>query len=544
MENNEYSKETGMEPVTGNTQEQVEHTESNQGYNQESNQGYTQESNQNYTQGNNQSYTQENNQTSFQQGQGTYSSSSEPTGQQSSGQNMYQEQNREQNNYQQGQPQSRIYSYSNPNVNPFEEQEKKKKAKKEKAKKRNKFMKKAVAVVACAAVVGGVAGGSFYGVNRIATYVFHDDTQQTASDKTQEEKKVVTTTTSATTSTTVTDVTNVVNTVMPSVVSITSKATEVTQNFFGQAYQYETEGSGSGIIVGQSDTELLIATNNHVVEGSDELTVYFINDTTATAKIKGTDSDMDLAVIAVKLSDLDADTLGSISVATLGDSDALQVGEPAIAIGNALGYGQSVTTGVISALNRKVESSDESNSEDTSGFIQTDAAINPGNSGGALLNVQGQVIGINSMKISSGGYTEASIEGMGYAIPISAAKPIIDELMNKETRDKVDENNMGYLGIRGATIGDEMHNTYNMPYGIYVSEVVKGSAAEKAGLLSGDVIVKFDGIKIGSYEELQNQLQYYSAGETIELVVQRPSNGEYVEQTLTITLGSRSSIEQ
>lgn len=452
-------------------------------------------------------------------------------------QRIYNEPVREQNNYKQ-EP-SKTYSYSNPDFNSYEEQEKKKKEKREKSQKGKKFAKKAVVMVASAAVLGCVAGGSFYGVNRLANYVFYDETQQEVAESVPEEKKVVTTTTSANTSTTVTDVTNVVKNVMPSVVSITSKATEVKRNFFGQAYQYETEGSGSGIIVGQSDTELLIATNNHVIEGSDELTVYFINDDTITAKIKGRDSDMDLAVIAVDLSQMSAETLGAITVATLGDSDVLQVGEPAIAIGNALGYGQSVTTGVVSALNRSVEDSKEEN-----GFIQTDAAINPGNSGGALLNVQGQVIGINSMKISSGGYTEASIEGMGYAIPISAAKPIIDELMNKETRDKVDENNMGYLGIRGATIGDEMHEIYNMPYGIYVSEVIKGSSAEQAGLLSGDVIIKFDGTKISSYEELQNQLQYYSAGETIQLVVERPENGEYVEQTITITLGARNTIEQ
>jgi serine protease Do len=392
-------------------------------------------------------------------------------------------------------------------------------------------------LVASAAVFGCVAGGAFIGVNKASDYIFYDETQENVAASAQaEEKKVVTTTTSANTSATVTDITNVVKNVMPSVVSITSKATETTQNFFGQAYQYETEGSGSGIIVGQSDTELLIATNNHVVEGSDELTVYFINDDTATAKIKGTDSSMDLAVIAVDLSSLSAETLGEITVATLGDSDALQVGEPAIAIGNALGYGQSVTTGVISALNRQVSD------EDSEGFIQTDAAINPGNSGGALLNMQGQVIGINSMKISSGGYSETTVEGMGYAIPISVAKPIIDELMNKVTRDKVDENQMGYLGIRGATIGDEMHEVYNMPYGIFVSEVVAGSAAEQAGLLSGDVIVKFDGTKISTYEELQQQLQYYAAGETIELQVERPMNGVYQEQTITITLGNRSQM--
>ena len=412
-----------------------------------------------------------------------------------------------------------------------------------KSEKKKGFFKKAVGMTVAAAMLGCVAGGAFWGVNKTAEYIFYDaDAQETPAQAEQEEKKVVTTTTSANTSTTVTDVTKVVQNVMPSVVSITSKATEVTQNFFGQSYEYETEGSGSGIIVGQSDTELLIATNNHVVEGSDTLTVYFINDDTATAQIKGTDSDMDLAVIAVDLSTLSAETLGEISVATLGDSDALQVGEPAIAIGNALGYGQSVTTGVISALDRSVEGNSEE--EDSECFIQTDAAINPGNSGGALLNVQGQVIGINSMKISNGGYAEATIEGMGYAIPISAAKPIIDELMNKETRDKVAESDMGYLGIRGATVSDEIHEVYNMPYGIFVSEVVEGSAAEKAGLLSGDVIVKFDGTKIGTYEELQNQLQYYSAGETIELLVNRPMNGAYVEQTVTITLGSRNEVEQ
>ena len=440
-------------------------------------------------------------------------------------------------NYQRQREEQRTYSYSNANYNPYQQAEKPKK--KEKSKNSGSFVKKAMLIAASAAVFGSVAGGSFYGVNKLADYMFYDEEQAKEEElQAKEEKKVVTTTTAAATNTTVTDVTKVVQTVMPSVVSITSKSTEITQSFFGQAYEYETEGSGSGIIIGQSDTELLIATNNHVVAGADELTIYFINDDTATAKIKGTDSDMDLAVIAVDISQMSTDTLGAISVATLGDSNTLQVGEPAIAIGNALGYGQSVTTGVISALDRTVDGEEESE-----GFIQTDAAINPGNSGGALLNVHGQVIGINSMKISNGGYAEATIEGMGYAIPISAAKPIIDELMNKVTRDKVAENDMGYLGIRGATIGDEMHEVYNMPYGIYVSEVVPGSAAEQAGLLPGDVIVKFDGTKISSYEELQNQLQYYSAGETIELVVQRPGNGVYVDQTITITLGSRSEID-
>ncbi|MBQ4530582.1 MAG: trypsin-like peptidase domain-containing protein [Lachnospiraceae bacterium] len=442
--------------------------------------------------------------------------------------------------YSESPEENRTYNYGNTgyqNMNNrtntgYQESNNKKKLEKKKG-----FLKKAVGMTVAAAMLGCVAGGAFWGINRAAEYIFYDEDAQTVEEP--EVPEVVTTTTSSSTSTTVTDVTKVVENVMPSVVSITTTATEVAQSFFGQSYQYETQGSGSGIIVGQSDTELLIATNNHVVEGSDTLTVYFINDDTATAKIKGTDSDMDLAVIAVDLSTISSETLGQISVATLGDSDALQVGEPAVAIGNALGYGQSVTTGVISALNRAV---DEASEEESKGFIQTDAAINAGNSGGALLNIQGQVIGINSMKISSNSYGEASVEGMGYAIPISAAKPIIDELMNKETRDKVAETDMGYLGIRGATVGDEMHEVYNMPYGIFVSEVVPGSAAEQAGLLSGDVIVKFDGTKISSYEELQNQLQYYSAGETIELVVQRTTNGAYTEQTISITLGSRSEV--
>lgn len=451
--------------------------------------------------------------------------------------NVYQQPTEETRNYEQQPQEQRVYSYSNMDYNPYQQAEKSKK--KETSKKKGNFAKRAALIAASAVLFGGIAGGSFYGINRLAENMFYEEEQAKAEVvEVPEEKKVVTTTTATATNTTVTDVTNVVQTVMPSVVSITSKSTEITQSFFGQAYEYETEGSGSGIIIGQSDTELLIATNNHVVAGADELTIYFINDETATAKIKGTDSDMDLAVIAVDISQMSADTLGAISVATLGDSDALQVGEPAIAIGNALGYGQSVTTGVISALDRSVDGEGESE-----GFIQTDAAINPGNSGGALLNVHGQVIGINSMKISAGGYAEATIEGMGYAIPISAAKPIIDELMNKVTRDKVTEDEMGYLGIRGATIGDEMHEVYNMPYGIYISEVVQGSAAQKAGLLPGDVIVKFDGTKISSYEELQNQLQYYKAGETIELVVQRPVNGAYEDQKITLTLGSRSEID-
>lgn len=325
----------------------------------------------------------------------------------------------------------------------------------------------------------------------------------------------------------VTDVTNVVDAVMPSVVSITNTSV-VTQSFWGQQFQSENQYSGSGIIVGENDTELLIVTNNHVIADSTELKVQFIDGSIADAKVKGTDANMDLAVIAVSLKSLSNETISNISIAILGDSESLKVGEPAIAIGNALGYGQSVTTGVISALNRQIAMSEDGSTSGT--LIQTDAAINPGNSGGALLNVRGEVVGINSNKI--GGST---IEGMGYAIPISNAKPIIEELMNRETKDKVDVAKKGYLGISGLNVTQDVASMYGMPVGVYIAQVYNGGAAN-AGMQKGDIITTFDGSSVTTMEDLQGYLEYYEAGKTVSVTIQRPEGGEYVEYKLAVTL--------
>ena len=337
--------------------------------------------------------------------------------------------------------------------------------------------------------------------------------------------------------TTTTDVTEVVKKVMPSVVSVNNKYIETT-SFFGQQYNSEGEASGSGIIVGQNDSELLIATNNHVVESAEELTVQFADGSQSQAQIKGTDADKDLAVIAVQLSDISSDTMSSISIATLGDSNALTVGEPVIAIGNALGYGQSVTTGVVSALNRAIASDGSQNVQtgtdtEVNTFIQTDAAINPGNSGGALLNIHGEVIGINSNKI--GGST---VEGMGYAIPISDAKPIIENLMTKQTRLKVNEDSKGYLGITGIDVVAEYSEIYGMPQGVYVSSVTEGTGAAQAGLVKGDIITGLNGEEIKSMEELKNELSYYAAGTTVELTIMQGSPTGYQAKTVQVTLGS------
>ena len=327
----------------------------------------------------------------------------------------------------------------------------------------------------------------------------------------------------------ITDVTNVVDMVMPSVVSITNTSV-VTQSFWGQQFTSENASSGSGFIVGENEKELLIVTNNHVITDSTELKVQFIDETVATAKIKGTDSSMDLAVLAVPLEELEQQTKANISIAILGDSESLKVGEPAIAIGNALGYGQSVTTGVISALDRQIMVEDGTT---VGSLIQTDAAINPGNSGGALLNVNGEVIGINSNKMGG-----SAIEGMGYAIPISKAKPIIQELMSRETRDRVSEENKGYLGISGLDVTSEVSKMYGMPLGVYVAQVYEGGAA-KAGMLKGDIITGFDGNKVTTMEELQEYLEYYEKGSTILVTIERPTAGGYIEQTLLVTLGEQ-----
>ncbi len=333
----------------------------------------------------------------------------------------------------------------------------------------------------------------------------------------------------------VTDVTQVVEDVMPSVVSVYNNFTQTTQDFFGQTYAQEGTSTGTGFIIAEDEDndELLIATNNHVVDGADSLEVQFIDESTAEANIKGTDSSNDLAVIAVKLSDIDSDTLSQIEVATLGSSDDLKIGEPVVAIGNALGYGQSVTTGVVSALNREmtVESV-------TGTFIQTDAAINPGNSGGPLVDLNGNVIGINSSKI--GGDT---VDSMGFAIPISRAVPIIQDLMNQKTKTTVDEDKRGYLGISGVSVTSQVASAYSMPEGVYVAQIIEGGAAENSDMQKGDIITALEGSTVTDMEELQKQLSYYESGENVTITVQRADgSGEYSEKKIDVTLGDKSTL--
>lgn len=329
------------------------------------------------------------------------------------------------------------------------------------------------------------------------------------------------------------DISDMVEEVMPAMVSIVGNYVTTSTNIWGQTYSQSGVGSGSGIIVGETEEELLIATNYHVVEDSTALEVTFIDETTAQAVVKGTDADMDLAVIAVPVDNLSQETQDAITIAKLGDSDNLKLGQPVIAIGNALGYGQSVTNGIISALNREMTTEDGG----TGTYIQTNAAINHGNSGGALLNINGEVIGINAAKIDG-----STVEGMGYAIPISAASPIISELMERETRtEKVATEEMGYMGITMQAVTDDIADWYDMPKGVFAREVAEGSAAEAAGILKGDIIVKFDGQRISSASDLQNTLQYFRAGETATITVKRAVNGEYEPLDLEITLGSRPS---
>lgn len=336
----------------------------------------------------------------------------------------------------------------------------------------------------------------------------------------------------------VTDVTQVVKAVMPSVVSVSNTYVQ-RGTFFGQEYSSEAVSSGSGIIVGENDSELLIVTNYHVVESADTLSVQFVDEEQVQAQIKGTDADKDLAVLAVQLSDIKEDTLNQISIASLGSSDDLTVGEPVIAIGNALGYGQSVTTGVVSALNRPIAvTSQEGQTGDSqiNTFIQTDAAINPGNSGGALLNTKGEVIGINSNKI--GGST---VEGMGYAIPISDAKPIIEELMQKETRLKVDEANKGVLGITGVNVEAQYSEVYGIPMGGYVSSVTDNSGAAAAGLVRGDIITAINGETVETMEELKEEMNYYQAGDVVTLTIMQGSPTGYQSKDVQVTLGKQLS---
>ena len=405
---------------------------------------------------------------------------------------------------------------------------------------KNKFMKSLALCIVLALVFGVVAGAAFQVTGYIGSKVTTSEasSDQVITDSSEVEKALenagqTTTTTSGDSVSTVYDVSAVAEAAMPSLVSITNMGEQEIQSFFG-TYTQASESSGTGIIVGKNDDELLIATNNHVVEGSEQLNVCFIDNEIVSALVKGTDATNDLAVIAVSLSDIPEDTLNKISIAQLGDSESLKIGEPVIAIGNALGYGQSVTTGVISALDREVTIENM-----TSSLIQTDAAINPGNSGGALLNMQGQVIGINSAKLAS-----SQVEGMGYAIPISTAEPIIDDLMNRKTRTTVDEDKRGYLGISGVDVTSDISKQMGIPTGAYVAAVVDGSAADKAGLKKGDVITKFDGSGVSSMTSLEELMSYYEAGETVDITFKRADNGEYTEQTVQITLSDQSAVQQ
>ena len=415
-----------------------------------------------------------------------------------------------------------------------------------------KLAKKIGAITLSAVLFGSVAAGSFQAVNYFSPFSKTTNSSgSTTSNNSSSTSLLKTTAVSGSSNTGSLDVSDITTSAMPSIVAITNKSVQEVQDYFsqfgfggqGQTQTQETESQGSGIIIGKNDSELLMVTNNHVVEGADTLSVCFIDNQVYEAAIKGTDPENDLAVIAVPLDSISDDTMSQIAVASIGDSDSLKVGEQVVAIGNALGYGQSVTTGIVSAVNRTL-SSDSSDTQDSNSssddsssatYIQTDAAINPGNSGGALLNMNGEVIGINSAKLAS-----TEVEGMGYAIPISRVSDIIDNLMNQTTRTKVDSDKQGTIGIKGINVTSDVQEKYGLPEGIYVSEVTSGSAADKAGITSGSVITKFDGKSVTDIESLQDLLQYYKAGETVELTLQVPDSDSYKEKTVSITLGSKS----
>ncbi len=427
-----------------------------------------------------------------------------------------------------------------------------------KKKKKNGFGKK-IAGVACLGLVFGVTAGAVFSIpaymsvkelNQARTALEQAQTNSSAFG-TQSSSSLSTTTNGLTTSNAAyngsqadANIAAIAANCLPSVVSITNKGVTEVQTFFGK-YLQDTEGSGSGIIIGENDTELLIVTNYHVVSGGTELTVVFSYDedsddpSIVTAKIKGYDADKDLAVIAVPLSEITDEMRSQIKVATIGNSSDLELGQEVVAIGNALGYGQSVTTGIISALNREVTVSDDNGGTITNKLIQTDAAINPGNSGGALLNMNGELIGINSVKVSS-----SSVEGMGYAIPISDVEPIIKELMLKESRDVVSESAQGYLGITPIDVTSEISESYDMPLGIYISKIEENSPAQAAGLSKGNIITKFDGQTIKSRNDLVTLLTYYRAGETVDIVAMIQGANGYTEKTFTVTLGVKDSFGQ
>ena len=404
--------------------------------------------------------------------------------------------------------------------------------------KKNSWARKAAGITAAAVLFGTVAGGVMTGVNYVgARLTGLADITATAPAETEgtttaqvPETSAASNNGSTTAVSTVTDVSSIAEKAMPSLVAINDTMTVEQNNFFGMPQTYQAQSSGSGIIVGQNDTELLIATNNHVVSGATDMKVTFTDSTQVAAAVKGTDSATDLAIIAVKLSDIPSDTMSKIKVATLGNSDNVKVGQQVIAIGNALGYGQSLTVGYISALDREI--TDENGIQHT--YIQTDAAINPGNSGGALLDLNGNVIGINAAKNAS-----TEVEGMGFAIPISKAQEILNNQMTKKTREAVDESAQGYLGIQGTNIDANASKEYGMPVGIYVYKIVEGGAAANSDLKEKDIITKFDGQSVTNMEELKQMLTYYEGGSTVSLTVQSLVNGSYVEHEVQITLGTK-----
>lgn len=414
---------------------------------------------------------------------------------------------------------SNEYNYYTPESGPDYNYEQNQEQKRKEKKKMPKFIK----VISLALVFGIVASVAFQATNLVADRFL--GTTENREVKSVDNTKI----SQSTGETAKSDIASIAEEVMPSVVSITNLSVQQVQSFFGGIQEQESKSVGSGIIISQNDSELLIITNNHVVEGNETLTVSFVDEESVEAQVKGTDAAKDLAVIAVQTKKIKDTTMDQIKVASLGNSDQLQVGESVIAIGNALGYGQSVTSGIVSATGRELDGIDEK-------LIQTDAAINPGNSGGALLNANGEVIGINTAKVATD-----TVEGMGYAIPISSVSDIIENLMNQETKTKVSEAEQGQLGIQGVDVTADSSEMYNMPTGVYVSEVIAGGGAKKAGITKGTVITGINGTSIDGMQALKEQLQYYRAGETVKITVATPEkNGEYSKSDVEVTLGKKS----
>ena len=423
-----------------------------------------------------------------------------------------------------------------------------------------KIAKKGLTLSLCAVLAGGLAAGSFEGVNKLtgwsgaATVEAASNKDETTLTYAKSEKKADADDSKDTESKVKgsLDVSDIASEVLPSIVSITTKSVQEVQNYFGMYGMYgyapqqeqEVEGSGSGIIVGKNDDELLIATNYHVVEGADTLSVAFADGNAVEASVKGFDEERDLAVVSVSLDDVEDDTMDAISVAKIGSSDDLKVGEQVVAIGNALGYGQSVTTGIVSAKNRRMDSDNNTvtdgsdDSSDGVNLIQTDAAINPGNSGGALLNMEGEVVGINSAKLAS-----TEVEGMGYAIAISDVTDILQNLMNETSRDKLEDSEHGVLGITGSSVSSEAVQMYGIPAGVFVNKVTDGGAADKAGLKANTVITEFNGKTVSSINQLIEYLSYYEPGEEVELTVQIPDGASYKEDTVKVTLDENTDAD-